>query len=62
MPVGEHLADQLLLPLALAGGGEFVTLPPSSHFTTNCEVIGRFLDVPLVAREERDGAWRLTAG
>ena len=25
--VGRHLADQLLLPLALAGGGEFTTFP-----------------------------------
>lgn len=27
--VGEHLADQLLLPLALAGSGSFTTLSPS---------------------------------
>ncbi|MCC6409065.1 MAG: RNA 3'-terminal phosphate cyclase, partial [Planctomycetes bacterium] len=27
VPVGEHLADQLLLPLALAGAGAFRTLP-----------------------------------
>ena len=26
VPVGRHLADQLLLPLALAGGGSFLTL------------------------------------
>ncbi|HJT33039.1 MAG TPA: RNA 3'-terminal phosphate cyclase [Pirellulales bacterium] len=60
VPVGEHLADQLLLPLALAGGGEFVTLPPSSHFTTNCEVLRRFLDVSIVAQPEPDGSWRMT--
>jgi RNA 3'-terminal phosphate cyclase (ATP) len=42
-PVGEHLADQLLIPLALAGGGSFVTTPVSSHTTTNIDVIGRFL-------------------
>jgi len=44
VPVGEHLADQLLLPLALAGGGQFRTLPPSSHFETNRHTIGQFLD------------------
>jgi len=43
VPVGEHLADQLLIPLALAGGGSFVTTPVSSHTTTNIDVIGRFL-------------------
>jgi len=43
VPVGEHLADQLLIPLALAGGGSFVTTPLSSHSTTNIDVIGQFL-------------------
>jgi RNA 3'-terminal phosphate cyclase (ATP) len=42
-PVGEYLADQLLVPLALAGGGSFVASPLSSHSTTNMEVIGTFL-------------------
>jgi RNA 3'-terminal phosphate cyclase (ATP) len=43
--VGEHLADQLLVPMALAGGGSFRTLPPSSHATTNAALIERFLPV-----------------
>ena len=47
VPVGEHLADQLLLPLAVAGGGRFRTLPLSLHATTNIETIGHFLDVPI---------------
>ncbi|MGD9681479.1 MAG: RNA 3'-terminal phosphate cyclase [Candidatus Obscuribacterales bacterium] len=46
-PVGEHLADQLLLPLALAGSGSFVTGPPSSHTLTNIETIREFLDVGI---------------
>ena len=45
--VGEHLADQLLLPLVLAGGGRFRTLPPSSHTTTNADVLRRFFDVTI---------------
>ena len=44
VPVGEHLADQLLLPLALAGGS-FRTGPASLHTTTNAAVIERFLPV-----------------
>lgn len=40
--VDHHLADQLLLPMALAGGGVFSTLRPSLHATTNAEVISRF--------------------
>jgi len=43
--VGEHLADQLMLPMALAGGGGFSTNVVSSHAVTNAEVIERFLPV-----------------
>jgi len=43
--VGEHLADQLMLPLALAGGGRFTTASVSQHALTNAEVIERFLPV-----------------
>jgi RNA 3'-terminal phosphate cyclase (ATP) len=42
--VGEHLADQLLLPLALAGRGRFTASVLSSHSRTNIEVIELFLD------------------
>lgn len=48
-PVGEFLADQLLLPLALAGGGRFRTGPLSSHTTTNADVIRRFLPIQITA-------------
>jgi RNA 3'-terminal phosphate cyclase (ATP) len=48
VPVGEHLADQLLLPLAVAGGGRYRTLGPLSlHATTNIETIRELLDVPI---------------
>ncbi len=46
--VGEHLADQLLIPLALTGSGEFWTLPTSLHTQTNAELIERFLPVRFV--------------
>lgn len=41
-PVGEHLADQLLLPLWLAGGGQFLSCRPSSHLETNAAVLRAF--------------------
>jgi RNA 3'-terminal phosphate cyclase (ATP) len=41
-PVGEHLADQLLLPMLIAGGGHFVTGRPSSHLQTNIETLRAF--------------------
>jgi RNA 3'-terminal phosphate cyclase (ATP) len=47
VPVGPYLADQLLLPLALAGGGSFRTLAPTPHTRTNAEVIERFLEVAI---------------
>ena len=47
-PVGEYLTDQLLLPLALAGGGGFRTAGLSRHAQTNIEVIHRFLPARLV--------------
>lgn len=56
VPVCPHLADQLMLPLALAGGGSFATMPLSRHASTNIEVIGRFVEVPIRARLE-SGRW-----
>jgi RNA 3'-terminal phosphate cyclase (ATP) len=53
--VGPHLADQLLLPMALAGGGTFTTVRPSMHSRTGAEVIARFLDMPI-RFVEREGA------
>jgi RNA 3'-terminal phosphate cyclase (ATP) len=46
-PVGSHLADQLMVPLALGPGGRFRTLPLTLHSRTNIETIGRFLDRPI---------------
>jgi RNA 3'-terminal phosphate cyclase (ATP) len=41
-PVGEHLADQLLLPLALGEGGTFVATMASGHLGSNAEIVQRF--------------------
>ena len=57
VPVGMHLADQLLIPLALAGSGSFVTLPLSLHTTTNMRTIERFLPVRFTHREQVQGKW-----
>jgi RNA 3'-terminal phosphate cyclase (ATP) len=54
--VGEHLADQLLIPLALAGGGAFRTLPLSRHATTNMRVIQAFLGVDFATVPAGPGA------
>jgi RNA 3'-terminal phosphate cyclase (ATP) len=62
VPVGAHLADQLLLPMALAGGGAFRTLAPTPHTVTNADVIGRFLDVPIRFEADGGAAYRCTVG
>lgn len=46
-PVYNHLADQLILPMALAGGGSFVTVEPSLHTRTNIETVKKFLPVDI---------------
>ncbi len=59
VPVGSHLADQLLLPLALAGTGSFVTVAPTIHTRTNIEVIEKFLPVSFNVDEIDRGRWRI---
>ncbi len=58
VPVGQYLADQLLLWLAIAGGGCFRTVEPTEHTRTHCDVIGSFLDVDVEIVKE-DAAWRV---
>jgi RNA 3'-terminal phosphate cyclase (ATP) len=62
VPVDEHLADQLLLPAALAGGGVFRTTKPSLHATTNAAVIQRFLPVMIRWEQENALVWSVTVG
>ena len=63
VPVGAHLADQLLIPLALgaragSGGGSFCTLALTAHTLTNIDVIRRFLDVDIRVHDD-DGRVRV---
>ncbi|MGD8914547.1 MAG: RNA 3'-terminal phosphate cyclase [Candidatus Thiodiazotropha sp.] len=57
-PVGPHLADQLLLPLAI-GGGDFITAKPTQHTLTNMETINAFVPGCLDREETADGMTRL---
>ena len=59
--VGEYLTDQLLLPLALAGGGSFEAQLLSSHSMTNIAVIERFLPVNFTADAVTGGGVRVAA-
>ena len=59
VPVGTHLADQLMLPLALAGEGRYRTTEPTPHSRTNAEVIRQFLDTELELTALDDGTWEV---
>jgi RNA 3'-terminal phosphate cyclase (ATP) len=52
---GEHLADQLLLPFGLAGGGSFTAEKLNMHARTNIDVITRFLTVGYVVTQDGEG-------
>lgn len=60
--VGEHLADQLLLPLAAGRGGSFTTTPLSSHARTNIDVIRAFVDVAIAVEERSREVTRVRMG
>jgi RNA 3'-terminal phosphate cyclase (ATP) len=51
---GEHLTDQLMLPLALAGAGSFTAMKLSRHAKTNQAVIEKFLPVRFKVEESRE--------
>jgi len=57
--LGEHLADQLLLPLALARGGSFVTPTPSEHTRTNAAIIQEFISIHLALTPLDSEQWRV---
>ncbi|MDJ0819240.1 MAG: RNA 3'-terminal phosphate cyclase [Desulfobacterales bacterium] len=59
VPVGRYLADQLLLPMAMAGGGKFRTLSPTKHTSTNAEIIKKFIDVEITVNECDQNQWEI---
>lgn len=54
--MGEYLADQLLLPMALGSGGSFTTLESSMHLKTNAAVIEAFF-LPHISIDKGDDSW-----
>lgn len=59
VPVGPHLADQLLLPMALAGSGSFVTMPPSRHTRTQAALVQEMLNVTIALDRINARRWRV---
>ena len=57
---GPYLADQLLLPIAIAGGGSFTTVKPSQHSRTAADVIERFLGRKTMFAQQPSGTHLVT--
>ncbi len=60
-PVGPHLADQLLIPLALVGRGGYQSYALTQHTLTNMEILGRFLPVRFTVEDQGNGRSRVEA-
>lgn len=58
--IDEHLADQLLVPMALAGGGAFTTTTASDHLRSNARLVEKFLPVEITLDEQGPDLWRVT--
>ena len=52
---GPYLADQLVLPFALARGGKFTTVKPSQHLLTAIDIAKRFTGLTLSLTHQADG-------
>jgi len=51
VPVGAHLADQLLIPMAMAGAGAFRTLPLSLHARTQVQLLEQLTGARFTVRQ-----------
>jgi|Deesub1362A_J573_1020465.scaffolds.fasta_scaffold00272_17 RNA 3'-terminal phosphate cyclase (ATP) len=56
--VDVHLADQLILYMGLAGGGEFTTPELSGHTLTNIWVVEKFIETSFGV-EQTNGLWKI---
>jgi len=61
VPVGPHLADQLILLLALAGQGSFCTSTPTPHSKSQLATIEQFMGPVVKMNELGSGVWRFSA-
>lgn len=59
VPVCEHLADQLILPLALGDGGVFRTTKPSMHLLTNIDVVKKMMKADIELIQINDLSWEV---
>lgn len=58
---GPYLADQLLLPFALAGGGAFTTVKPSQHARTAADIVALFTGTRFSFVQQESGVHLVSA-
>jgi len=58
-PVCRNLADQLLVPMAISGGGRFLTTTPSRHTKDCAQVVQAFTGRPVTMNKTEKG-WEVT--
>ena len=58
--VDEHLTDQLMIPMALAGAGSFTAPPLTEHAWTNIEVVAAFTGTRIAVRDLGGERFRLS--
>jgi RNA 3'-terminal phosphate cyclase (ATP) len=59
VPVDGHLADQLLLPMALGAGGVFRTVRPTGHTQTHADLLRAFLGCEVKVTDVGAGVWEV---
>ncbi len=59
---GPYLADQLILPFVLAGGGAFSTVKPSQHLLTAIDIAQRFTGKSIKLEQQGDGSHLVSVG
>ena len=59
---GPYLADQMILPFVLAGGGSYTTVKPSQHLLTAIDIAKRFTGRRIELQQQSEGAHLLTVG
>jgi RNA 3'-terminal phosphate cyclase (ATP) len=60
VPVGKFLADQLLVPMAISGGGKFRTLNPTLHTLTSIEIINKFMNLKIDNKPLGEDMWEIS--
>jgi RNA 3'-terminal phosphate cyclase (ATP) len=61
-PIGPYLADQLLVPLAIAGSGAYRTMPLTRHTRTNIAIVRQFLEIAIKVQPAGATEWEIKIG